>query len=210
MKIRVITLLFLLVCGCGPSYNVSLLDPDEIPLNQKIDLKLQDSYENTFVGITPNLKRDLGELLIDEVNTNFISEEFPKGYLVPTLDCSMKTTGFGFSFFTGFFLGTLNILGMPVGGRDIEMRLKFVVEDNENNVIWKKSYQETKKSYYGFYYGWGSAKDNASLRLLKKLLVNFKQDMQKDYDSIIKKLDESRPIDPRKYPRQNKRIQKIN
>ena len=209
-KAFTLILLIFLVNGCGPSYDVTLLEPYETGLIKKIDLKLEDSYENTFVGISANLKRDLGELLFDEINTNFISDELPNGYLIPTFDCSMKRTGGGFAFFTGFFLGTLNILGMPVWGDKIEMRLKFTIEDKQNNTVWKKSYQRTKTSYLGLYYGGGSAKDNTSLRLLKKILFDFKEDLNKDYATISKKLNDSGSINPRKYPRQNNRIQKID
>ena len=198
-------LLLILLCffiflgqGCGPALDAILLQPQAIPLTQKLDIQLKNSYDINFKGKSSDLNSDIRELLNDEINTNYINNnQFSKGYLVPRIDCDIKEAGHGFAFLTGFTLGTLNLLGMPIAGRRIDVRARFTIEDGDNNIIWKRSYHDSHISYYGYWYGWGSAKANNTLHLLRKILLDLKEDISNDITIITEDLSKSKLAPPK-------------
>jgi hypothetical protein len=113
-----------------------------------------------------------------------------EGFIKPIIKSTFVEGGFGVAYLTGFTLGTLNLLGMPYGNFTTSLNVQVLILDKKERIIWERKYSASKKVWAGFYYNAlnQSCVDNTSLRMMKNILNEVRNDIDYDKASINEKL----------------------
>ena len=185
-KLLLLLLLPLVISSCSDQlFDSSLLNASQSVISPRLDLKLlsDNSIEITGAGNRSwqqNAANNLEKLLIKEIRSNYISNSNQNiGFIVPKIKVQAAESGLGLAFLSGFSLGLLNLIGMPIGGYTLTIYSTFEIYDNNQVLVWEKKYVESEKFRYGIYYknlGINSVSNN-SLKILKKTLSDLNNDI---------------------------------
>ncbi|MBR4836843.1 MAG: caspase family protein [Bacteroidales bacterium] len=208
-KVHIIKLVFatlavtLALSSCS-IYNESLVSTTNPPIKQKLPC-MQVTFKksnNSFLGASADIDFEIVEKTItEELKHNIISYGAPSNSngrieaVCERLDEANNQTWLMLSACTLF---TANFLGFPIDVTKWDIKMQFNIYDNNNEIIKKYKYRATDKSLLGFYYGRGNGV--VLVDVTKKVLADFRKDIERDADMITQKINESAVP---KYPNNN-------
>ena len=188
-RILLVSAVILLTLSGCTTYKPAMLKTNNSPIAQQLpNMKVDFS-------VSPNIKKGLQSfvntyikpVVIDEVQENIIDKDNSAYYGRMELVCENYTPkgNLLYIFGSAFTLYTVNILGCPTEKFSCNIRLKVNIYDN-NNIIKTYSYDVSDKSYCGFYYG--RVDMVVIVDAAKKAMMEFRNDIERDAESITKQL----------------------
>lgn len=181
------------VIGCATVDTHSLLQPDPMELQPKIS-KLNFLKSNETVPISSaseravNVNSQLYTLFERELDN--ISERTGEthGHIDITIILSEVQANYALAVFSGLTLMIPNFLGMPMVSGTAEVEYEVKIYNLNNDIIWKKIYYKKTSKAFTIYHGesWGDQRaiNKHILLLYRELIVEMKNDLQKDVEKI--------------------------
>ena len=111
-----------------------------------------------------------------------------KGYIEPIVTIVESNRNNGFLFLSILTLTIPNWLGMPLYLQKYQLEVEFEITDLSGNRVLKKTYYHKRKKFTGLYYNWKLSDDEQLLRVFRKMIKEFKQDLRKDVTKINNQL----------------------
>ncbi len=179
-----------LLVGCKAT-SVSVFERPDDPLPTKLPNLGYEININT-VPISELSTVELHNLLVSELRKNVISrpqDDFYYGRVV--VNCNeLRTTSKNSP---GWYLTSLcllylpEILGAPDGNSATAIYdIDFLIQDATGKTIKQYTYADTTKSVHGLYYG--KKAQPLMVTELSKMMSRFKDDLQRDQDTIMEQL----------------------
>ncbi len=188
MKTRIVVLLagILLLSSCAATFDQTLLRPTEGSIDPKLPrLELKKSSEQVSSADAKQITSNSKMYTLFEREYDEFCEQRGEvlGYIEPVITLNHQTNiGWGFYALSIVTVLIPNLFGMPVIGNNYQLEVEFEITNLENEKIWKKTYYETKKFYYGFY-NMNKSSDQVML-MYRQMIRDFKDDMQKDIHEV--------------------------
>ena len=178
-----------LVSGCV-TFKPSMLRVENDPIPEKLH-KLAVITPSTQVGNVRTIKSQNYDFTLfqRELETNLMDRTPGKNYgtIEMVFISQQQKAGVGFIIPSSITCFTINILGFPISRPKITNEYEFRIYDINNNEIAKYNYYAEAKSAIGLYYG--KSPDVLTIEVVKQVLADFKNDLERDAASINRQLE---------------------
>lgn len=178
-----------LVSGCV-TFKASMLRVENDPIPEKLH-KLAVITPSTQIGNVRTIKSQNYDFTLfqRELETNLMDRTAGRNYgtIEMILISQRNQYGTGLAVISGLTCFTLNILGFPIYRTKITNEYEFRIYDVNDNEIAKYNYFAQARSAMGFYYG--KSADVLVIDVVKQVLEDFKNDLERDAASINRQLE---------------------
>lgn len=178
-----------LVSGCV-TFKPSMLRVGNDPIPEKLH-KLAVITPSIQVGNVRTIKSQNYDFTLfqRELETNLMDRTPGKNYgtIEMVFISQQQKAGVGFIIPSSITCFTINILGFPISRPKITNEYEFRIYDINNNEIAKYNYYAEAKSAIGLYYG--KSPDVLTIEVVKQVLADFKNDLERDAASINRQLE---------------------
>lgn len=190
--ISVCLLCVLLLSSCT-AYKSGMETADYNPLSKKLPLL---EYYYSINGYNSDIKSNVLKLAIkSELEKNMMQKTgLPMGTLLVECEKLDEDMNLVLPILSGLSLFSWNLLGMPIGVGKINMEMSFTIKSLNGTIVRKYNYAQSGYYTLAFYYG----EDNnvKALKLCRKILDEFRNDVKRDYDLICSAVvSDSKPDD---------------
>ena len=145
--------------------------------------------EKTKIYTSEKRIQDACNLWVYDVKNNICTPTGKKcGNIVLRVGNAYKRNNYKWSWLSGFTVGTLNVLGMPMCSNHTEIEVIVEIYDFQNHLIAKFNERGTAKEYMAAYYGYYEFQRKSASVALEDGIIKIKELINKDYPSIAAKL----------------------
>lgn len=185
------TITMCLVSGCV-TFKPSMLRVENDPIPEKLH-KLSVITPSTQLGNVTTIKYQNYDFTLfqRELETNLMDKTVGRNYgtIEMVFISQQQKAGVGFLILSAITCFTINILGLPISREKITNEYEFRIYDINNNEIAKYNYFAEAKSTNGLYYG--KSQDVLIIEIVKQVLEDFKNDLERDAASINRQLEQA-------------------
>ena len=185
------TITMCLVSGCV-TFKPSMLRVENDPIPEKLH-KLSVITPSTQLGNVTTIKYQKYDFTLfqRELETNLMDKTVGRNYgtIEMVFISQQQKSGVGFLIPSAITCFTINILGLPISREKITNEYEFRIYDINNNEIAKYNYFAEAKSTNGLYYG--KSQDVLIIEIVKQVLEDFKNDLERDAASINRQLEQA-------------------
>lgn len=185
------TITMCLVSGCV-TFKPSMLRVENDPIPEKLH-KLSVITPSTQLGNVTTIKYQNYDFTLfqRELETNLMDKTVGRNYgtIEMVFISQQQKPGVGFLILSAITCFTINILGLPISREKITNEYEFRIYDINNNEIAKYNYFAEAKSTNGLYYG--KSQDVLIIEIVKQVLEDFKNDLERDAASINRQLEQA-------------------
>lgn len=185
------TITMCLVSGCV-TFKPSMLRVENDPISEKLH-KLSVITPSTQLGNVTTIKYQNYDFTLfqRELETNLMDKTVGRNYgtIEMVFISQQQKAGVGFLILSAITCFTINILGLPISREKITNEYEFRIYDINNNEIAKYNYFAEAKSTNGLYYG--KSQDVLIIEIVKQVLEDFKNDLERDAASINRQLEQA-------------------
>lgn len=185
------TITMCLVSGCV-TFKPSMLRVENDPIPEKLH-KLSVITPSTQLGNVTTIKYQKYDFTLfqRELETNLMDKTVGRNYgtIEMVFISQQQKAGVGFLILSAITCFTINILGLPISREKITNEYEFRIYDINNNEIAKYNYFAEAKSTNGLYYG--KSQDVLIIEIVKQVLEDFKNDLERDAASINRQLEQA-------------------
>lgn len=190
--ISVCLLCVLLFSSCTV-YKSGMETADYNPLSKKLPvLEYYYSISGSSSSMNPNI---LKQAIKSEVQKNIIQKTgVPMGTLLVECEKLDVNENLLWAVLSGGTLFAGNLLGMPIVTGKVDMEFSFTIKSLNGTIVRKYNYAQSGHYALGFYYG--EDYEVKALKLCRKILDEFRNDVKRDYDLICSAVvPDSKPDD---------------
>lgn len=185
------TITMCLVSGCV-TFKPSMLRVENDPIPEKLH-KLSVITPSIQLGNVTTIKYQNYDFTLfqRELETNLMDKTVGRNYgtIEMVFISQQQKAGVGFLILSAITCFTINILGLPISREKITNEYEFRIYDINNNEIAKYNYFAEAKSTNGLYYG--KSQDVLIIEIVKQVLEDFKNDLERDAASINRQLEQA-------------------
>lgn len=185
------TITMCLVSGCV-TFKPSMLRVENDPIPEKLH-KLSVITPSIQLGNVTTIKYQNYDFTLfqRELETNLMDKTVGRNYgtIEMVFISQQQKAGVGFLILSAITCFTINILGLPISREKITNEYEFRIYDINNNEIAKYNYFAEAKSANGLYYG--KSQDVLIIEIVKQVLEDFKNDLERDAASINRQLEQA-------------------
>lgn len=181
-----------LLISCATTFDAALLKPTAGSINPLLPrLKMQQNAQQITSATGKEVTSNTYMYTIFDREMENICEQ--KGDFKGTIEPIITINRIDFGGW-GFFLASTclvyipNLLGFPLNTLKAQLEVEFEIKDKNGDRVWKKTYYEKDKATVTLYSP--IRYDEMTLKMYRKMMTNFKKDLQNDINEVTRKLNQ--------------------